>query len=247
MALLVLLSAAQLINTIESSSCSPKEFTDTPIEVENSCDTTENLENRWRGELSYTRTETHTEVHWKKIVQDWECVKAMEFFMDSVKQQDIWGDHKESVWIEKSGEFSLKVEVYFVGGRKFGSSCYGIPGRECKCFEATKNLNIHGDNEGNASDGIDGQNNTDSAFRVTVEISPAAAASGGAIFFLALLLTLAICIFKHRRKEERRRLEKAEEEEMVANTDESNVYGIYATSNEETDDSYVIDTNPHYE
>ena len=72
------------------------------------------MENRWRGELSYTRTKTYIEVYWKKIVQNSACVKAMEFFVDGVKQKDAWGGHLESVRIDKSGEFSLKVEVYFV-------------------------------------------------------------------------------------------------------------------------------------
>ena len=113
MAFLVLLSVAQLINTIESSACVQKEFTETPLEVQNSC-SRENIENYWRGELSYTRTETYIEVHWKKIVQDSVCVKAMEFFVDGVKQKDVWGRQNENVRIDKIGEFSLKVEVYFL-------------------------------------------------------------------------------------------------------------------------------------
>ena len=148
MAFLVLLSVSQLINTIESSQCSSKEFTETPKEVQNSCDSAANIENRWRGELSYTETETYIEVDWKKIVQDSACVKAMEFFVDGAKQKDIWGGHKESIKIDKSGEFSLKVEVYFVIYGKSGSSCYGTPGQECKCFEATKKLNVPEGDEG---------------------------------------------------------------------------------------------------
>ena len=46
---------------------------------------------------------------------------------------------------------------------------------------------------------------------------------------------------------ERKRLEKAEEEEMTANTDENTVYGVYATTNEESDYSVATDTNPDYE
>lgn len=53
------------LNSKESSSCDQKEFTETPIEIQNSCDSTENIENRWRGELSYTRRETLIEVDWK--------------------------------------------------------------------------------------------------------------------------------------------------------------------------------------
>ena len=229
MAFLVLLSVAQLINTIESSSCSPKEFTETPIEVQNSC-SRENIENRWRGELSYTRTETHIEVDWKKIVQDSVCVKAMEFFVDGVKQPDHWGKHKESVRIYKSGEFSLKVEVYFVNFLipvQISSSCYGIPGRECKCFEATKKLIVPGNGNGNNEDG--------STSPLTV-----AAASGGVILFLALLLTLAICIVKHRRNKEKKRREKAPK------VDVNDMYGTYATSGKQSDYSTVQDTNDYY-
>ena len=238
MAFLVLLSVAQLINTIESSACVQKEFTETPIDLQNSC-SLENIENCWRGELSYTRSETYIEVHWMSIVQDALCVKAMEFFVDGVKEKDIWGRHKESVRIDKIGKFSLKVEVYYLIPGTSGD-CYG---RQCKCFEATINLNVQEGNEGNGgNEGIDAGNQTDSGLPIEV-----AAASGGAILLLALLLTLAICIVKHRRKKEMRRLEKAEEEEMAANTDESNVYGIYATSNEESDYITVTDTNPDYE
>ena len=145
MAFLVFLSVAQLIKTTESSSCSPKEFTETPIEVQNSC-SRENMENRWKGELSYTRKETYIEVHWTRIVQDALCVKAMEFFVDGVKQKDAWGGHQESVRIDKSGEFSLKVEVYFLIPGTSGD-CYWVP-EECKCFEATKKLNVPEGDEG---------------------------------------------------------------------------------------------------
>ena len=88
---------------VATSSCDQKEFTETPIEVQDSC-FRENLENRWRGELSYTWKETYIEVHWKKIVQDWACVKAMEFFVDGVKENDIWGRHNENVRINKIGK-----------------------------------------------------------------------------------------------------------------------------------------------
>ena len=225
------------------SSCDQKEFTETPIEVQNSCDT-HNIESQWRGELSYTRTETYIDVHWKKIVQDWTCVKAMEFFVDEVKDRGIWGRQNENVRINKIGEFSLKVEVYFLIRGNSADTCHGVPGWQCKCFEATINLKVHEgneDNEGNGGNGGDGGNDTGistSPFEVAV-------ASGGVILLLALLLTLTICCIKLRRRE-RRRLEKAEEEEMTANTDVCNVYGVYATSNEETDYSLVIDTNPDY-
>ena len=218
------------------------EFTETPIEVQNSCDSTENIENRWRGELSYTRTETYIEVHWKKIVQDWKCVKAMEFFVDGVKQRDIWGRQNENQRIDKIGDFWLKVQAYFVVPTRGGGTCYGVPGK-CECFEATININtIEGSDDGGTSDT---EINEDDSVG---SISPLVlgAASAGVILFLVLLLTLAIYCIKLRR-EERRRLEKVEEEEMTANTDVCNVYGVYATSNEESDYSLVIDTNPDYE
>ena len=55
MASLLLLHVAQLITTTASSSCSLKKFTETPIEVQNSC-FPENIEYFWRGELGYIRT-----------------------------------------------------------------------------------------------------------------------------------------------------------------------------------------------
>ena len=226
-----------LLNCKESSSCDQKEFTETPIEVQNSCDTND-IENRWRGELSYHKTETHIDVHWKKIVQDWKCVKAMEFYVDGAKQEDLWGRHKESVRIDKIEQFSLKVEVYFVMPGTPRSSCYGTPGRECKCFEAIQKLNVP---EGNG--GTNDEESNEDGFSSPLVVG---AASGGVILFLALLLTLAICFIKLRMRE-MRRMEKAEEEEMTANTDVCNVYGVYATTNEESDYSVVIDTNPDYE
>ena len=243
MALLILLLVTYLINTIESNSCVQKEFTKTPREVQNSCDSEENVENRWRGELSYNRSETYIEVQWKKIVQDPDCVKAMEFFVDDVKAKDIWGSHKENIKIDKNGQFSLKVQVFFLVSGTSGN-CYGS-GNRCRCFEATKNFTVQDGNDDNVPSG-----NGDNGEQIN-ESSPSspltlAAASGGVVLVLALLLTLAICVFKQR-GEERIRQEKAEEEEMTANTDENNVYGIYAMSNEETDYSLVTDTNPDYE
>ena len=147
MALLILLLVTYLINTIESNSCVQKEFTKTPREVQNSCDSEENVENRWRGELSYNRSETYIEVQWKKIVQDPDCVKAMEFFVDDVKAKDIWGSHNENVRIDKIGTFSLKIQVFFLKSGTSGN-CYGS-NRKCRCFEATTHLNVH---EGNHDD-----------------------------------------------------------------------------------------------
>ena len=160
------------------SSCVQKEFTETPKEVQNSC-FLENIENQWRGELSYTRSETYIEVQWRKIVQDWTCVKAMEFFVDGVKQINIWGGQQESVRIGKIGEFSLKVQVYFLvlGTPGF---CYGELW-ECRCFEATKYLNVH---EGNGGTVVDkNQEGTSEENRGTTDIPLVAGAfAGGNIF-----------------------------------------------------------------
>lgn len=166
--------------------------------------------------------------------------------MDGVKQGDIWGGHEDSVKINKIGEFSLKVEVYFLVSGTPGS-CYGVP-TGCRCFEATTNLNVeegNGGNQGNQGNGDNGGPGDNGDLDGDIDAFEVAVASGGVILFLALLLTLAICCIKLRMRE-RRRLKKAEEEEMTANTDVCNVYGVYATSNEETDYSLVIDTNPDY-
>ena len=238
MAFLVLLFVAQLMNNTESSSCHKRKFTETPTEVQNSCDNAENIWNRWRGELSYTWSETYIEVHWKKIVQDWACVKAMEFFVDGVKENDIWGRHNENVRINKIGKFSLTVEVYFLIPGTSGT----CDGRECECFEATINLNVQEGNGGNFArtkvrdqvPGLplfsnDADKGTSTDWGLPLE---GAAASGRVVLLLTpmlmLMLTLAIYIVKQRRKE-RRRCEKAKGEE--ANSNECNRYGVYATSN----------------
>ena len=118
--------------------CILKEFTENPKEVKDSCG--EAIENRWRGELSLSLTERHIEVEWKRIVQDSACVKAMELFVDGVKQRDIWGRHKEKVRLEKMKTFALKVEVYFLIPGSSGT-CYGVP-EECRCFEARSMITV---------------------------------------------------------------------------------------------------------
>lgn len=144
MAFLVVLAVTRLISTTESTPCVQKEFTETPIDVHFSC-SPKNIENRWRGELSYTLKDTHIEVHWKKIVQNGECVKDMKFFVDGVEERDIWGIYNENVRIDKIGKFSFKVKVYYIIPGTSGD-CFG---RQCKCFEATKILNVHGDDGSN--------------------------------------------------------------------------------------------------
>ena len=173
-----------------SSSCLQREFTETPVEVQNSCDSTENLENRWRGELSYTWNETYIELHWKKIVQDWTCVKAMEFFVDGVWQKDVWGRGKEDVRINRIGEFSLKVEVYFLIPGTPGY-CYGVP-KKCRCFEASSNLIVSDGNGGiihdNNQEGIVDEN------MATTDISLVAGAFAGGKIFLNSLVIVALII-----------------------------------------------------
>jgi len=230
-----------------------KEFTETPKEVKNTCDRNneETIKKRWRGELSIIKHETYIEIEWKKIVQRAACVRAMEFFVDGVKQENVWGSHKETVEIRNTNEFSLKVEVFFTVAGTTGE-CYG-PG-SCMCFEATTDVNVPdeeggNDDNGNSDDNDDGDvngNGTSNANNTTSTIpSPLilGGASGGTILILALLITIAICCVKKRRK----RQAEIEGEEMAANTDDNHVYGVYALSSEENDYSTVVDNNPNYE
>ena len=92
-----------------------KEFTETPTEVENTCDRSDEatINKRWRGELSIIKHERYIEIEWKKIVQKAPCVKAMEFFVDGEKQEDVWRHNIETVRINKIEQFSLKVKVFF--------------------------------------------------------------------------------------------------------------------------------------
>ena len=119
-----------------------KEFTETPVQAVNTCDRNnkETINKRWRGELSIRKHGTNIEIEWKKIVQDHRCVRAMEFFVDGEKEKDIWGAHKETVRINKSKKFSLKVEVFFLISGTQGR-CYGTFS-SCKCFEATTDVNF---------------------------------------------------------------------------------------------------------
>ena len=168
---------------VASSSCVKKEFTETPIEVQDSC-SPENIENRWRGELSYTRTETSIMVQWRKFVQDWTCVRNMKFFVDDVEVGDIWGEHREYVKINKIRKFLFKVEVYY---RIPGTSgdCYG---RKCKCFEATINLNVHEGNEGN------GDSHQEDTFDEGTTALVAGAFAGGNLFFSVCLVKITSII-----------------------------------------------------
>lgn len=162
---LFLVGVCCLITTGESNFCvmkEIKEFTETPEEVKDTCDrnTEEYINKRWRGELSIIKHETYIEIDWKKIVQRASCVKAMEFFVDGVKQGAAWGPHMETVRIDKIEQFSLKVEVFFKIARTTGQ-CYG-PGGSCKCFEATTDVNLPDEEGGNGdnSNGASDANNT---------------------------------------------------------------------------------------
>ena len=125
-----------------SGLCGKKEFKDAPVQAVNTCDRNNKgtINKRWRGELSITKHGTYVEIEWKKIVQDHRCVRAMEFFVDGEKEKDIWGAHKETVRINKSQKFSLKVEVFFTISGTQGR-CYGSRSR-CQCFEATTDVNF---------------------------------------------------------------------------------------------------------
>ena len=187
----VLLFVAFLISSTESSSCIHKKFTKTPTEVQNSC-FPENIDNRWRGELNYTRTETYIELRWKKIVQDPDCVKAMEFFVDDVKAKDIWGSHNENVRIDKIGTFSLKIQVFFLKSGTSGN-CYGS-NRKCRCFEATTHLNVHVGNHDdndydNKGDGSD-TNNVNAEESTHCDLALGGAFGGGECFiYKAVIIT----------------------------------------------------------
>ena len=126
---LILVCICCLMNSGESNSCAVrviKEFTKTPEEVESTCDRNneETIKRRWRGELSIIKHKTYVEIEWKKIVQRASCVKAMEFFVDGVKQEALWAHHKDSVRINKIEQFSPKVEVFFTISGTTGQ-CYG--------------------------------------------------------------------------------------------------------------------------
>ena len=138
-----------------SSCCSPtppfsnycairekREFVENPVEVNSTCDRNNEgtINKRWRGELSIAKHGTYVEIDWKKTVQDHRCVRAMEFFVDGEKEKDIWGAHKETVRINKSKKFSLKVEVFFTISGTQGR-CYGSRSR-CQCFEATTDVDF---------------------------------------------------------------------------------------------------------
>ena len=132
-----------LINTCESHSCTMievKKFTETPEEVQHTChrNNEDTINKRWRGELSIKKHKSYIEIEWKKIVQRASCAQAMEFFVDGVKEEDIWSSDMETVRIDKIEKFSLKVKVFFKIARTTGH-CYG-PGGVCKCFEATNQL-----------------------------------------------------------------------------------------------------------
>jgi len=249
---------------IESNSCVKreiKEFTETPEEIKDTCDRSneETIKKRWRGELSILKRESYIEIEWKKIVQKVSCVKAMEFFVDGVKEKDIWDRQRETVRINKIEQFSLKVEVFFKIPGMTGQ-CYG-PG-SCFCFEATTDVNVPDEEGGNSDSGNsdgnhdsdDNSNGTSDANNNTAQNQPGPSfpstnpwvlggASGGTILLIALLITTAICCVKKRKK----RQAELEEEEMAANTDDNRVYGVYALSGEENDYSTVVDNNPNYE
>ena len=118
-----------VINIGESNPCVKreiKEFTETPKEEAGTCDRNneDTINKRWRGELSIKKHASYIHVEWKKIVQKSSCVKAMEFFVDGVKEKDIWKRHEETVRINKIEQFSLKVEVFFTISETTGQ-CYG--------------------------------------------------------------------------------------------------------------------------
>ena len=162
---LILVCVCCLISSGESNSCTKtdqKEFTDTQEEVKNTCDRNDeiHIQKRWRGELSIKKHKKYIEIEWKKIVHKASCVKAMEFYVDGVEQEGLWGHHRETLRINKIEQFSLKVEVFFTIAGTTGH-CYG-PG-VCMCFEATTDVNVpdeEGGNDDNSNDTSDANNTT---------------------------------------------------------------------------------------
>ena len=142
-----------VVGLVASSSCTTKEFTETPAEVENPCeghfyydyfypdDEDSFFLHQWRGELRYTSDEAYIYIEWKKLVHDPRCVHTIEFFVNGVRE-DAWEEQNETAIINNLGEFSLRVEVFyrFWGG---SSSCGGLGDEDaCECFEATTNLEV---------------------------------------------------------------------------------------------------------
>ena len=186
----------------------------------------------------------------------------MEFFVDEVKDRGIWGRQNENVRINKIGEFSLKVEVYFLIPGTPGF-CFGVP-TGCRCFEATMNLNTLEDNGVTIID--INQEDTTEENRGTADISPlmlAGAFAGGNLFLnslvivivikiiitlmfmlsttgvlsILLLMALTFCAVKFF---QRRRFQR------TVKVDVNDMYGTYDTSGEQSDYSTVQDANDYY-
>ena len=93
-----------------------KEFTENPQDnVLSNCPSSSNdgVGAHWRGELSFTHTETFIRVQWKKMVKKPECVHAMKFFVDGEEEKDVWGKNNEDVKINTVGMLTLKVVVQY--------------------------------------------------------------------------------------------------------------------------------------
>lgn len=93
-----------------------KEFTENPQDnVLSNCPSSydDGVGAHWRGELSFTQTETFIRVQWKKMVQKPECVHNMKFFVDGEEEKDVWGKNNEDVKINTVGKLTLKVVVQY--------------------------------------------------------------------------------------------------------------------------------------
>ena len=88
------------------------------------------VETHWRGELSFTHTETLITVQWKKMVQKPEFVHSLTFFVDGKERMFFLGKYYEDMQINTVGSLMLKVEVLY-RLRSFS---------ELSCIEATANI-----------------------------------------------------------------------------------------------------------
>ena len=138
MALLCLILNLLAINVGSASGCIDAKFTENPEDtVFSYCPrSSSDVEAHWRGELSFTHTETFITVQWKKMVQRPECVIDMKFFVDSKEgkgsweERDVLGKNNEDVKINTVGSLMLKVSVLYRLKPFFKLSC----------LEATANI-----------------------------------------------------------------------------------------------------------
>ena len=115
--LALIIMASISVGFVSSAICQhrlKREFTENPQNVvSGACPNLENIGNtaQWRGQLSFTYTETYIEIQWKKIVHNPACVNAMKFFVNGREEKGVWRKNDNNVKINAVGRFALKVEV----------------------------------------------------------------------------------------------------------------------------------------